>query len=809
MDAITICAANYLPFVSVLGNSFLDSNQGSTFTVLVIDSEKVEFERESKFRYLSPSDLDIPRNVFLNMAFYYNVTELATALKPSALKALIKMGSKKVIYLDPDIQVFSEFSELNTELDNNPIILTPHTLMPIPRDGLRPSESDIMGSGTFNLGFLALANSHIAMSLLNWWEERLRFDSISDPLQMLFTDQRWIDLVPSYFPIHILRHPGYNVAYWNLHERELGKVNGNVTVNDAELRFFHFSGYRPDKPWILSKYVSDKPRVVISNNPILIELCSQYGNKAISHGWESEISIEYGYQNFENGKFIPSSLRRLYREDCIKSHKMNEVLSPPVSWKEWACERSIDSGNLSRILFSIWKSRPDLKQRFPDATGTEAADLLAWAKIHGISEKVIDEEFLEIGKLQNDVIPSKFSRKKGINIAGYLNGELGLGQSARLILESANLTGLPVTTVNSNRTTSRKDEKFSNSNSEVIYPVTIAIVNADHFSLWVQDFGKEKLKETYVIGVWAWETEDFPKTMHSAFEYVDEIWAVSNFVKTAISKFTKKPVYVFPNPIVEPKIPEKLDRYEIGLSPERSYNLFIFDFASVFNRKNPLGLIEAHSKAFPNEDGPLLVIKSSNGQTDAVNLEKMRFVAKNRSDIFLIDKYLSREQLTALINECETYISLHRSEGYGLTMAEAMSLGKPVIATDYSGNLDFMNMQNSILVPYSKVAIGAESFPYLENSEWAEPDLNIAAQEMRNLWTNKSFAEKLGQQAKIDVTTRFSTKQAAEFVKQRTIHKMTFIAYWQRQILLHFIKLKKLIHFVSKFLKNPRKFISL
>lgn len=809
MDAITICAANYLPFVSVLGNSFLDANQESTFTVLVIDSEKVEFEKEKNFRYLSPSDLDIPRNVFLNMAFYYNVTELATALKPSALKALIKMGSKKVIYLDPDIQVFSPFSELNIALDSNPIILTPHTLTPIPRDGLRPSEADIMGSGTFNLGFLALTDSEVASSLLDWWEERLRFDSISDPLQMLFTDQRWIDLVPSYFPIYILRHSGYNVAYWNLHERKLGKVNGTVTVNEVELRFFHFSGYRPDKPWILSKYVSDKPRIVISDNPILEELCSQYGDKAISHGWESELSIEYGYQNFENGKFIPSSLRRLYREDCIKSQKMDEVLSPPVSWNDWACERSIDSGNLSRILFSIWKSRPDLKQRFPDATGTEANDLLAWAKNHGIAERVIDKEFLEIGKLQNDVIPTKFSRKRGINVAGYLNGELGLGQSARLILESSYSTGLPVTTINSNRTTSRKDEKFSESNSEVIYPVTIAIVNADHFSLWVQDFGKEKLKNTYVIGVWAWETEDFPKTMHSAFEYVDEIWAVSNFVKTAISKFTKKPVYVFPNPIVEPKAPEKLDRFKIGLLPDRPYNLFIFDFASVFNRKNPLGLIEAHSKAFPSEDGPLLVIKSSNGQMDAENLEKLKFVAKNRSDILLIDQYLSREQLTALINECETYISLHRSEGYGLTMAEAMSLGKPVIATEYSGNLDFMNKQNSILIPSSKIPIGAESFPYLADSEWAEPDLNFAAQEMRNLWTDKSFAEKLGQQAKIDVTTRFTTKNASEFVKVRTIHKMSLIAYWQRRIYSYFIRLKKLIVFVSKFLNNPRKFISL
>jgi glycosyltransferase involved in cell wall biosynthesis len=798
MDAITICAANYLPFASVLGNSFLETNPKSTFSILVIDSKKVTFEKNSKFRYLGPEDLEINPDVFANMAFYYNVTELATALKPSALKALFRQGSSKVIYLDPDIQVFSELVELEVSLETNPIVLTPHTLTPIPRDGLRPTEADIMGSGTFNLGFLGLSDSPVAMDLLNWWEERLRFDSISDPLEMLFTDQRWIDLVPSYFPICVLRHPGYNVAYWNLHERSLTENQSEIQVNNDQLRFFHFSGYRPDKPWILSKYVSDVPRIVISKDPVLALLCEKYGSAAIEVGWEHETAIEYGYQNFENGKFIPSSLRRLYRQDCITAFKIGEILRPPENWQDWATERSLESGNLSRILFSIWKSRPDLKRRYPDATGAEAGDLVAWASTHGIQEKVIDQSLLKIGSLKDDVIPSKFNKSPGINIAGYLNGELGLGQSARLIYQAAKESGFPVTTINSNRVTSRKDEFFEEVSSDYFYPVTIAVVNADHFHLWVEDFGTKKIEKTFVIGVWAWEIEDFPEHMHRAFSYVDEIWVVSEFVKNAIAKHTNKPIFVLPTPIITPQNIESLNRNSLGIHQDARYNLFIFDYLSVFNRKNPLGLVEAHMEAFPEQDGPLLVIKSMNGDRDAENREKLRFSIRNRGDIILIEKFLSRPQLTALINECETYVSLHRSEGYGLTIAEAMALGKPVVATSYSGNLDFMDKNNSFLIPFKLKKIGFGSYPYSPDSYWAEPDVHASSKVLKDLYIDGTLRQEFGRAAKGFVTNKFGLVVATSFIENRVRTNLKLLKRMKKKI----NKIALLQNKVKKFIRN-------
>jgi glycosyltransferase involved in cell wall biosynthesis len=240
---------------------------------------------------------------------------------------------------------------------------------------------------------------------------------------------------------------------------------------------------------------------------------------------------------------------------------------------------------------------------------------------------------------------------------------------------------------------------------------------------------------------------------------------------------TKKPVYVFPGPIIAPKIAEKLDRDLIGLDDDDVYNLFMFDYFSVFRRKNPLDLITAHTIAFPEETGPKLVIKTLNGDSHRSQQDQLRSAASKRSDIIILDSYISRNQLHSLINECQIYISLHRSEGYGLTLAEAMALGKPVIATGYSGNMDFMNSENSILVPYDLVPVGDDAFPYAEDARWAQPDLEFAARAIRELSLDSEKREQLGGLALSYVTSQFTMERAAEFTRLRVknLHKKRFV----------------------------------
>ena len=778
MDALTICAANYLPFAKVLASSFIRTHPNSKFYMLLVDGDVCEIELDllPGMEVIKPSDLDIDHETFVRMTVYYDVTELSTALKPKGLKYLLDNGSDIAIYIDPDIQVFSELTEIKEHLVASNIALTPHTLHGIPRDDLRPSDKDIMSSGTFNLGFVAIKESDQSYEFLEWWNARLEFDCISDIENNLFTDQRWIDFVPSYFNFSIIRDYGYNVAYWNLHERILASVNEEISVNGQPLRFMHFSGYRPDKPWILSKYVADKPRVTISKQPVFKYLATKYGTDAHEFGWESETSVDYGYSYINRYFELTPALRRKYRDQVIEASK-GKCDFPPLptdsvsSFARWIDGRTAESGRLSGALHNVWKSRPDLQSAFPAATSSDAERYVGWAYEHGISEGVLTENEIKI--YTDDV--SEFAEGSsvrlveglGVNMSGYLKGEFGVGQFGRLVARSISESGIPSSTLNNAETESRQEEDFETPEIESLYRVTVGAVNADQYPLWMATLPSNLKRHSKFVGVWAWEVNDFPKRFFPAFDLVDEIWAISEFVRDSIQPHTKKPVLVVPAPIIAPEITESLDRAAIGLSGDRPFNLFMFDYFSIFRRKNPLELVAAHKAAFPEENGPILVIKTVNAGKHATQHEQLLFSASDRADILVVDKYLSREQLHCLVNECQTYISLHRSEGYGLTIAEAMSLGKPVIATGYSGNLEFMNQNNSILVPFELVLVGDDAYPYDKNALWAKPDLDFAADALRKLHQDPELRSRLGSQAKLDVTTNFTIENAADFVRGR------------------------------------------
>jgi glycosyltransferase involved in cell wall biosynthesis len=795
MNGLTICAANYLPFAKTLANSFLKFHPESKFYLLLVDGDvsEITVDLGPKTTIIKPSDLDLDPEVFMRMAIYYDVTELSTALKPLGLKYLLDTGSEIAIYLDPDIEVFSGLVEIPKHLESANIALTPHSLHGFPKDELRPTARDIMASGTFNLGFIAIKNSEQSYEFLSWWNDKLLYDCVSDVENNLFTDQRWIDFVPSYYFFSVIRDYGYNVAYWNLHERKVTKEDSRYYINSSPLRFFHFSGYSPNKPWILSKHVADKPRVVVSSNSLLKELVENYGNSAVEHGWGVKSSLVYGYSKLNEQIVLTPRIRKRYRNELIEATRGKGEFPPLANGSQetvlaWLNKQIPESGRLNVSLFDVWKGQPDLQAAFPLALGKEAKRLVWWAHKYGIGEGKVNESTIKIYDKPMQAAKSSselpLSKKLGVNVAGYFKGEFGVGQFGRLVARAAISSGLPVTTLVNGRTESRQDEVFELTDSKVLYPVTIGSINADQFALWLEEIPSEVKAHSKFVGVWAWEIESFPKHMHTAFDYVDEVWAISSFVRDSMQPHTRKPVLVFPCPIIAPVISEKLDRSAIGISEDDEFNLFMFDFFSIFRRKNPLDLIEAHILAFPNETGPKLIIKTINGQNHASQQEQLRYAVGTRKDIIIINSYMSREQLHSLLSECQTYISLHRSEGYGLTLAEAMSLGKPVIATAYSGNMDFMSEQNAILVPYELVKVGNDAFPYPEDSRWAQPNIEFAANAMRELSEDESLRSRIGNQARIDVATEFTMERAAEFTRVRVeyLNKKHFITKLNREI---------------------------
>jgi SAM-dependent methyltransferase len=250
-------------------------------------------------------------------------------------------------------------------------------------------------------------------------------------------------------------------------------------------------------------------------------------------------------------------------------------------------------------------------------------------------------------------------------------------------------------------------------------------------------------------------------------DLVSEVWAVSEFSRAAIASVTSKPVFAVPHAIVPPDVSPAIDRTVLGLPQDRTLFLFCFDLLSVMERKNPLGLIDAYTRAFTPRDGATLILKVINGDQRVPDLERLRLAVADRPDILLIDHYLDADMLAGLVNVADCYVSLHRSEGFGLTMGEAMALGKPVIATAYSGNLDFMDSDTAFLVGWSEGAVPAGCSPYPEGAVWAEPDLGEAARLMRYVHEHPEEAREVGRRAQEAVSSRHSVMQRAEFVRQR------------------------------------------
>lgn len=369
--------------------------------------------------------------------------------------------------------------------------------------------------------------------------------------------------------------------------------------------------------------------------------------------------------------------------------------------------------------------------------------------------------------IEQDAIRVAEQPLSGVNLVGYLEAEMGLGEAARKLGRALERAGTPFSEIPYRRTASRQEHPFESGRpEEALYDTNIICLNPRQLPEFMGDAGIDFFAGRYSIGVWFWETSRFPDVNLNGFHFVDEVWVASEFVRAAVSAATWKPVFVVPLPIEEP-LPPRLARADLGL-PEGFLFLFSFDFLSAFERKNPTALVEAFTKAFAPGEGPNLVIKSINGHRKPSKLEQLRRATGGRPDIHLLDGYVSAEEKDAMMATCDCYVSLHRSEGFGLTMAEAMSYARPVIATGYSGNLEFMDEANSYLVPYELVRIPDDS-AYPPDTEWADPDVDAAASLMRKVYELQDEARARGERAREDILGRFTLERTAEFLSNRLV----------------------------------------
>lgn len=329
MLIFTSCTNNYIPKARILANSVKKFHPEWEFCLLLgeVEPEGFNINTEPFDRILYFSDIGIPN--FYSWLFRHRVVEICTAAKAPALKYfLIEENQEKVIYLDPDTCVFDSLDELSDLLDQYDILLTPHQIQP-EEDTAAPNEICSLQHGIYNLGFIAVNNSQNAKHFASWWSDRLYEYCYDDIPRGLFTDQRWIDLVPSLFSnILILRDPAYNAATWNLYERPLTQdEGGDFFVKDKRLVFYHFTGYDSGEGARVASLYFEKM-------PALRELWNQYHRALKANGHEVYKSYKWMYLYFNDGTYITDEMRLLYRsrQDLIKAFPNPFVADTYLQW---------------------------------------------------------------------------------------------------------------------------------------------------------------------------------------------------------------------------------------------------------------------------------------------------------------------------------------------------------------------------------------------------------------------------------------------------------------------------------------------
>ena len=768
MKAGTIVARNYLAQAAILAQSFHQYNPKFPFFVLVLDGDESDYGcLGPSTQIVLPSDLPIETFEWHALATAYEVMEFATALKPKFLEFLLNDGSPSVIYLDPDIQVFSHLGSIEQELQKTSIVLTPHCLFPIPRDGMETSEKTLRHAGIFNLGFLGVAQD--GRDFLLWWHERLRTEAVVDLANALFTDQRWIDFVPSLFPSSILRDPGLNVAYWNIHERSLTKENDAICVNGEPLKFFHYSGFDPATPWLLTKHAGANTRVEINTDSILQSLVTNYSALLKAAGHAEKKKVPYGFDVAANGMPLDFFIRRAYH-NWWKSYIEAGAPPPPdafspetLQFTSWLgdARNGVPGHQFTDVEYELWKARPDLQHHFPDVLVEHSSHYVNWLKEDPYAQKM----FAPFEHLRKNSVEIEPVIPGGFNVVGYFSAELGVGEAGRRLADVVRCIGMPIQEVGVRTPLSREQHPNTRDIATTTkYEHSILAVNADQTARVITSCGLNQHPRQRRIGFWFWELSTFPETYKTAFAHVSEVWCASEFTRDAVAAVSPIPVHHIHLPIPIPTSPTPYSKKQAGL-PEGFVFLFTFDFNSVIKRKNPVDVLTSYTNAFGPYDGARLVIKSINGHNQKAELAKLQHLVVSRPDVIIQDGYLSAGLVQAQIELSDCFISLHHSEGYGLNIAAAMAAGRPTIATGYSGNMTFTSAKYPYLVPYDLVPVGDNAHPYDPKAIWAQPDLPTASHHMRSVFDDYSQALQYAELEKQLIMKNHSLESAIQSIE--------------------------------------------
>ena len=471
--------------------------------------------------------------------------------------------------------------------------------------------------------------------------------------------------------------------------------------------------------------------------------------------WRSAVQLQQAFDlQTADGK---TRYLHWFLMDAVHRLKLLPLLAP--RWRAWLGQALTSPGlpgvAVSRAALMLWQRRRDLQQVFNLNQPQGWVGLAEWDRTvrqtEGALRWLADDTAPALPEAK-PVAAANRPRPFGLNLIGFAFGELGIGEDVRMAAAACEAACIPFKVVNIHPGDHlRQQDRALDAHigqageEEAPYAMNLLCLTAFDTVRAYLERGLPLFAGRYTIGWWPWELPVWPAPWGRAFALVDEVWAATAFnhamytqaqqaARNAGQTAAGVPVTRMPLPASVARV-QPVTRRGLGLPEKRFLFLYVFDFNSYLARKNPFAAIQAFQKAFaPDDDSVGLVLKTMNSQPD--NPEWQRFVKACGADprIVLLDQTLDRGAVLGLIKSCDAYVSLHRAEGFGRSLAEAMLFGKPVVGTHFSGNVDFLTEDTGFPVQWKRCAVKPGEYPFVvaqDQAWWAAPDIAHAASQMQ------------------------------------------------------------------------------
>lgn len=432
---------------------------------------------------------------------------------------------------------------------------------------------------------------------------------------------------------------------------------------------------------------------------------------------------------------------------CSNGYKEVRPPFPMPSWqREFLIgEQGLESSRLARLMFT---QRKDLQQAFNILDKAGLDHFHSWLNNNALQESgigvsrraTVETDFPPYLNSRSKDSATSFDKPFGVNLIGYAYGELGIGEDVRMAAKSLDAAGVPFTVFNFSpgEGVRQEDSSIKDWVSDTFpYSINIVCLTAmEHLRLF-SEYGSSIFHGRYTIGYWPWELHFWPSKWKHCFNLVDEVWASSSYIHTALAAASPKLSLLMPMAVSVPPVkePKSTIRERFDIDKDAISFIFSFDGNSSLNRKNPLGVIAAFKEAFPNgTENVLLIIKSMRIESAGPAGLIVNQAAQHDRRIKIIDEMLTKNDVLSLYSACDCFVSLHRSEGFGRGIAEALLLGLDVIATGYGGNIDFCLPLEAATVNYRLIPTTASCYVESDNNFWGDPDIMDAAEHMKRIY---------------------------------------------------------------------------